>query len=145
MKYNVFKYGLKVWLTSPLLTPVILLPIALSRGRTIASSFSAVITGYLIIAITLLLASLIPWFIMLLFLERITNSRLTAFASKLIILLGVVILPGAFLFIGAWSSHTKDLSTGMTGWVGFVIATSLCLWFYKLKSPYAAFTSQPTA
>jgi len=140
MKYKVFNYSFKVWVTSAFITPIVLTPILLTVGRVMIksdnvpkSSFSSMIGGYLEISLSLLVASLIPWIFILLILPGLANSRLTLLQRNLVISSIAVAVPGAFLCIGASSSNFSNWQTGFLGWIGFAISTALCVWFYKLQ------------
>jgi flagellar biosynthesis protein FliQ len=133
MKYNGFQWSLKAWLSSALLTSIITIPIVLAIGRSLASSFIAWLVGSLYIAIPMLLVSLIPWLIVLLFLRRIVNSRLSAFVSKLIVFMVVIMLPSALFFTGLMSYKSPDW-TAMIVLLAYFIASALSIWFYKLES-----------
>jgi len=131
MKYNGFQWSLKVWLSSSLLTPIVIIPVMLAVGRALAPSMSALIGGLLYIIIPLLLVSLVPWLIVLLFLRRLTRSRLSSIIQKLVVFLVVTILSGSIFLIGALASPSTDW-TGMYALLGYAIASALCIRFYKL-------------
>jgi hypothetical protein len=138
MKYIGFKYCLKVWLTAALFTPIALTLISFYISITItgsqsANSYQTWLGGCLMFSILLVLVSLIPWLIVLSFFRRLTDSSLSLFAQKLVMLSVVTLIPSAFLLLGAWASQFENWQTTLLGWIAFVISTALCLWFYRLK------------
>jgi len=133
MKYNSFKYCLKVWVTSALITPIILAPVMFASGRTIAHKASDILFGCLELSILLMLATLIPWLIVLSFMNRLFNSRLSLAAIRIIILLCVVLLPIILILVGAWANQDQNYWLAVWTCIGLIISNAICLWFHKLQ------------
>jgi len=140
MKYRVFSYSFKVWLTSALITPVVVTPFMLLRGRVLFWSaeapkipLSVLLESYIIVAGILLLSSLLPWIINLMLLRRLVKSSFSKIAVRCILLAIVSTLPGVILYIGQLKSDFAQWQTVVLGWIAFLISTYLCLWVFKLK------------
>ena len=126
-------YSLKVWVTSALVTPIILMLILLiiNIGSSPANSHG-ILYSSLYLTILLLLGSFLPWVVAFIFSKRIINSRLSPFAVKLTIYTIFVLLFASILLIGYSASHTSSKPV-FVGFLGFAITTGFCSWFYNLK------------
>jgi hypothetical protein len=133
MKYKVFQYSLKVWLSSALLSPFITIRLMRTTGRSLTTSVLSLLYGCLYMILAQLFVSFIPWLIMQLFINRIANLHLTNYARLLVILACVVILPGITILIAAKAGYDDDYLTVSFGYLSFVISTAIFLFYYKLK------------
>jgi hypothetical protein len=133
MKYKVFQYCLKVWLSSALLSPFLVLPLFRATGRTLTNSALSLIYGCLYITAAQLFISLFPWLVMQLFINRIANSHLPNYARRLLILTSVVLLPGLLILVVAKVGFDDDYLTDSIAYLSFVISTAVWLFYFKLK------------
>jgi hypothetical protein len=130
-----FVYSLKVWLTSALIFPIIVVLVRLSENSAFASfNYKVFFPSCLYISLLALIGSLVPWLVALLFMKRIIKRTHSPFATKLTISSIVIILFGGILLIGASGPPSSHHTEGMLFFEGFVIATALCAWFYKLEA-----------
>jgi len=134
-------FSLKVWLTAALITPVVVVPILYLANVVYPDKVSAspgAGSGFLYLLMYLsflvMIGTLIPWLLTLIFLKAITTSRLSNTQMKMLIGGIITISFGLMCLIGSLCSPSEGRN-GLLGFMAVAIATALSLWFYKLNIP----------
>lgn len=136
MKYNTIWYSLKVWLSSALITPAVVMLILITLGKWLKTTEQATnqsfLYSYLYLVVLFLIGTLPPWVAMQIFAGYIVNSSISLSLKKAFLCLGVVLMFIVIMAIGGSGSHYSNILLAIQGVLAYIIAIALCAWFYKL-------------
>lgn len=130
---QVLIYSLKVWLTTAIVTPPILILLTvLFYHEASGESFSDVAIFYLVTVLFGIVFTAIPYVILLYVLHRLTKRLWPVGRIKKALLICSEFVTGCLLI--GWDVYKSNVDVNtLYLWLPYALVLGVCIWFYKLK------------